>query len=92
VNWKNELHNAVEAVIASPKLTAGVSAATTSLGLASAADYISGAMSFMAILAGIIATMLLGRVHFAKYKNEVVHNKILRRQLIALGGDPDKDD
>lgn len=92
MSLRDELLDAAEALISSPKLMAGVSAATTSLGLASATELISGVMSSLAILAGIVATFLLGRVHFAKYKNEMVTNKILRRQLIALGGDPDKDD
>lgn len=92
MNFKDELQSAAEAVASNPKVLGGVAAATTSLGAASWTDVISGGLSMMAIIAGIIATTLLGRVHWAAYKNHILQNKIFRQQLIALGGDPDKDE
>ena len=88
MNYSDEFHVAVEAVASSPKLLAGVSAATTSLGVASFADLISGALSGLAILTGVIASMLLGRVHWISYKNQVLQNKILLRQLRDIEGEP----
>jgi len=90
MNYREELQAAVEAVATNPKVTMGVSAATASLGVASAAEIISGVLSGLAILAGIIATTLLARVHWALYKNHVLQNKILRQQFIELGGNPDE--
>ncbi len=92
MNFRDELQSAVETVIASPKVLAGVSAATTSMGVASAADIMSGTLAMLAVLSGIVATILLGRVHWISYKNQVIQNKIFRQQLRDMGGDPDKDD
>lgn len=92
MNFKSEFNAVLEAVVNSPKMLGGVGAATTSLGVSSMVGVISGALSMLAIIAGIIATFLLGRVHWAAYKNHMIQNKIFRKQLIELGGDPDKDD
>lgn len=86
-----ELQNIATQVVNSPKVFGGVSAATTSLGIASMTQLITGALGLVATAAGIIATVLLGRVHWAAYKNEMLQNKILRKQLIDAGGDPDKE-
>jgi len=92
MNWKTELQSAVAEAANSPKFSATVATTTTSLGMASIADLISGALAALAMVAGIIVTILLGRVHLASYNTHVLQNKILRQQLRDLGGDPDKDD
>lgn len=92
MNFRDELQAAAETVSANPKVLAGVSAATTSMGVASAADIMSGALATLAVLSGIVATILLGRVHWISYKNHVIQNKIFRQQLRDMGGDPDKDE
>lgn len=84
-NWLNELQSVSEQILQSPKTTAAVSVTTASLGLAGIADLANGVMYAGATLAGIISTLLLGRVHWAKYKNEVLQNRILRKQLEDLG-------
>jgi hypothetical protein len=91
-NWLNELGAIAEEMMSGPKVTVSVAAATTSAGVASLADIMSGALSWAALAAGLIATILLSRVHFIRYKNEVLQNKIFRAQLRELGGDPDKDE
>lgn len=91
-NWMRELGDIAEEMMSGPKVTVSVAAATTSAGVASLADIMSGALSWAALAAGLIATVLLSRVHFIRYKNEVLQNKIFRAQLRELGGDPDKDE
>ncbi len=86
------LHAVVQATAESPKLSAVVSTATASLGVASAMEVISGALSTLALLAGIVASTVLARVHWQLYKNHVLQNKIFRQQLKELGGDPDEDE
>lgn len=92
MNLNEELRSAAESVASNPKVLGGVSAATASLGVASMTQMISGVLSLLAIVAGIIATGLLGRVHWALYKNHVLQNKILRKQAFDVGIDPDKDE
>lgn len=92
MNFRDELIAAAEAVASNPKVTVGVSMATSSLGVASATELISGALSGAAILSGIVATVLLGRVHWTNQKNLAIQNQILRRQLQEMGGDPDLDE
>lgn len=92
MNYKDELQTVAEAVASNPKVLGGVATATSSLGVASLTDVISGTMSMVGLFFGIIATLLLGRVHWANYKNLIIQNKILRKQYIAQGGDPDKDE
>lgn len=91
MNFRDELQSAVAEMASNPKVLGGVSAATTSLGLASVTEVISGALSMLAITSGIIATILLGRVHWALYKNHMLQNKILRKQALDAGIDLDKD-
>lgn len=91
MSLNEELRNAAAEIASSPKVLGGVSAATTSLGLASITDVITGSLAIVATSAGIIATFLLGRVHWAAYKNHMLQNKILRKQLIEVGGDPDEE-
>jgi hypothetical protein len=92
MSFRNELHAAVAEIAGNPKVSAAVSTATAGLGMASAAELIGGVLSSVAIIVGIIATGALARVHVESHKNQVLHNKILRKQLIELGGDPDGDD
>jgi hypothetical protein len=88
----DELKSAVLSAANNPKVAASVTTATTSLGFASITDLISGALALAAMIAGLIVTVLLGRVHWASYKTQSLHNMILRRQLRELGGDPDRDE
>ncbi len=92
MKFSDELSAVSEAIASSAKLSVGVSAATASLGIASAADFISGPLSSIAMGMGIIATVLVIRIHLQVHKNHVVQNKIYRRQLISMGGDPDADE
>lgn len=89
MNWSAELSAIAEEAASNPKVTAMVATTTTSLGIANLANVFDGLLSWAAVAAGLVATVLLARVHFAKYKNEVVQNKILRLQLKGMGGDPD---
>lgn len=85
MNYANEFQSALDQVIQSPKTLATISVATASMGAASFTDVARGALSLLAILAGVIATLLLCRVHWAKYKNERLQNRILRQQLLDMG-------
>lgn len=88
--WSEELQTVGENVLNSPRLTASVATATTSLGLASITEVIHGTLSTCAILAGIVATVLLMRKHWIDYKNAVVQNKILVRQLEKMDAEAEK--
>ncbi len=92
MNYRDELMSAAEAMASNPKVLATVAGATSSLGVATWNELISGVLSGAAIMSGIIATILLGRVHWVSYKNQVIQNKIFRKQLRDLGGDPDSDE
>jgi hypothetical protein len=92
MNWQRELQSAVSEAASNPKLTGAISTATASLGVASFTDLITGALAVLATVAGTVVTILLGRVHLASYRTQQLQNKLLRQQLISMGGDPDKDD
>ena len=91
MNWSEELKTAGEAAVSSPRLIAASAAATTSLGAANLAQIFQGALSTIAIIAGILATLLLSRKHWADYKNSIIQGKILTAQLEAMGVDPMTD-
>lgn len=92
MSLQDELKGAVLNAANNPKVAASITTATTSLGVASITDLINGALAVLAMVAGLVVTILLGRVHWASYNTQRLHNMILRRQLRELGGDPDKDD
>ena len=92
MNYQSELNDTAQSVASNPKMLAAVAGANTALGAASIADVISGALSCGAILIGIIVTVMLGRVHWISFKNLVLENKLLMRQLRDIGIDPDKDE
>lgn len=87
MRYLSELQSVALQAIESPKATALVAGSTTAAGLASFADLIHGMFSTSAIIAGVIATALLARVHWKKYQNEVLKNRILRKQAESLGID-----
>lgn len=92
MKFQSELQSAVQQLAESPKVTGIVAAATTSVGLASYTDLIRGALSVVAVLAGIFATAILARVNWIKYRNEELKNRILTKQATELGIDLTKDE
>lgn len=92
MKWSDALQIVVEGIAASPKLSAGVSLTTASLGVASATEVFSGLLSSLAIVGGLVVTFLLGRVHWETHKNLKLQHKMLRHQLEAAGLDPDEED
>jgi hypothetical protein len=92
MNYGEELQTGaqalVETVVTSPRLLGGAIAGTTSLSIANALEMFQGTLSACGIVTGMIATVLLARVHWIKYKNEVVQNKILTAQLASMGAEP----
>ncbi len=92
MSFQNELSEAVQSAASNPKVMTVVSGATTALGAAGITDMLRGPLFLVATCAGIAATALLGRVHWATYKNQILQTKILRRQLADLGVDPDAGD
>lgn len=91
MNLQDALQSTIHAAASSPKVATAVSTATATLGAASFADLIQGPLSCLAIIAGVIATFLLGRVHWMTGKNRDLENKILRKQAQDLGIDLTKD-
>lgn len=92
MRFHEELHGVLQQVAESPKATGIVAAATTSLGLASFTDILRGALSVAAVLAGLIATTILARVNWVKFRNEEIKNRILTKQAGELGIDLTRDE
>jgi hypothetical protein len=92
MNLSEELNDAVQAAASNPKVLAAVSGTTTALGAASITEVVGGLLSYSAMCAGIVATILLGRVHWATYKRQILEAKLLKKQLHDLGVDPDADE
>jgi hypothetical protein len=92
MSLSNELHDAAQAAASSPKVLAAVSGTTTALGAAGLTDIVGGVLSYSAMCAGIVATILLGRVHWATYKRQILEAKLLKKQLYDLGVDPEADE
>lgn len=67
----------IEAITNNPKITAFIATTTSAIGAAAGAELIHGALVNLSMAAGIVVTILLGRVHWIKYK-------IMKRQLQEL--------
>lgn len=79
--WQNELANVASEVVNSPRLLAASAATTSALSLAEIANLVTGWVTTSGILLGVVATALLIRVHWINYKNAVLQNQVLLRQL-----------
>jgi hypothetical protein len=86
--WRDEFKTAVESALSSPKLTAAVAGATTTLSAYSWFDAFQNVLSTTGILAGIAATILLSRKHWIDYKNGLITNQLLTAQLNSMGAEP----
>ncbi len=64
--WLDGLQRLIE----SPKTTAATSAATATAGVAMAGQCVNTVAGWVAVVAGIVATMFLARVHW--FKGEVL--------------------
>jgi len=82
--WQNELQHVASEVVNSPRLLAASAATTSALSIAEIANIVTGWITTSGILLGAVATALLIRVHWVKYKNEVITNRLLLRQLADL--------
>ncbi len=91
MQFQDELKAIAEEVASSPRVSATIQVATATLGTAWFADLIQGTLSAVAILSGVIATFLLGRVHWITAQNRQIENKLLRDQAKKLGIDLTKD-
>lgn len=91
MNFLDGLQSTLHEVASNPKVATAVSVTTATLGAASFADLIQGFLSCVAIAAGVIATILLARVHWVTGKNRDLENKILRKQAENLGIDLSKE-
>lgn len=74
---KDSIRDAVLEAVNSPKVAVAVSTATTAIGAAAAGELIHGILVNLSMLAGIIASSVLIKVHWTRYK-------ILKRQLDNL--------
>lgn len=91
MNWLDELPLIAREAVASPKVLATVATTTATIGGASAAELIHGFFSGLAMVVGVVATILLSRNHFIDFRNKKLQNKILRKQVTDLGLDPDTE-
>lgn len=91
MNWNEELRSIVAELMASPKTTAAAAGTSATLGAAGIMDIIHGAFALGAIAASVIATMALARFHIASERNERLKNKLLRKQLMDQGIDPEAE-
>lgn len=92
MKFLSELQATAQQLVENPKTTGVVATVTASLGMASFADVLKGAVGFAAVVAGLIATILLGRVHWINFENEKINNRMLRKQAADMGIDLSKDE
>lgn len=92
MKFQDELMSVVEAIASSPKVAAIVQIGTVSMGTAWFAEMLQGTMSILAIGGGVVATLLLIRVHWMTGKKIALENRILRQQAINLGIDLTKEE
>lgn len=60
--------SAIEVAASNPKVAMTVAAATTSLGAASAMEWVQGALSIGSLLIGCLVGLFVIRVHMIKYR------------------------
>lgn len=89
MNWQNVLMNAVNETINSPRLLAASATTTAGLSIAEMAQVLTGWATNAGIFVGVVATILLIRIHLVNYKNSVITNKLLTRQLADLENEKD---
>lgn len=85
MNLRSELQSAVQEAASNPKVASTVQVATATLGAASFADLIQGFLSVLAIISGVIATLLLARVHWMTGRQRDLEYQILKKQARDLG-------
>lgn len=91
MNWLDELPIIAREAAASPKFTGAVAATTAAIGGASATEILHGFFSGFAMVVGVVATILLSRNHYLDYRIKKQQYKILLKQVIDAGLDPDTE-
>ena len=81
--------NAASDVINSPRLLAASATTTAGLSVAEMAQVVTGWVTNAGIFVGVVATILLIRIHLINYKNSVITNKLLMRQLADIENEKD---
>lgn len=92
MNWRNGLQSAFERVVESPKTTAAVSAFSTTAGLASFQQWITGMGASLAVWGGLIGVLVLARLNWIKSENEKIRGRMLRKKADDLGIDLMEDE
>ena len=85
MNLRSEFQSAVQEAASNPKVASTVQVATATLWAASFADLIQGVLSVLAIISGVIATLLLARVHWMTGRQRDLEYQILKKQARDLG-------
>lgn len=85
MNLRTELQSAVQEAASNPKVSSAIQVATATLGAASFAELIQGFLSVVAIISGVIATLLLARVHWMTGRQRDLEYQILKKQARDLG-------
>ncbi len=71
------LRGAVETIASNPKVAAGIGVTTAAMGFAETLAAVNSVLGTVAIIAGIVATLLVVRVNW-------VNGKLLQKQLDKL--------
>lgn len=87
MNYLSELQGVAQQVVENPKVQLAVAGGTAAAGLISYTDFVHGVLSVSAIVAGLVATGILGHLNLKKCRNEELKNRILRKQAEGLGID-----
>jgi multisubunit Na+/H+ antiporter MnhF subunit len=97
--WREGLQIAIDRVLESPKTTVAASTFSTTMGIATASQWITGVIGWLAALAGLIATIILARFNWLKgehakleVENQKLKNEMLRKKAAELGIDIDDEE
>lgn len=83
----SELQEAAKHLVDDPRVNGAVPTATMFSGFVSMTNEFGGVVSITVSIIGAIATLLLARLNWIKYKNEMIRNRILVEQAAGMGID-----
>lgn len=87
MTWQDELHAAVRQSVENPTVHASWYGGTVISGIATYVSDASNIIGLIASLVGLIGSVILIRIQWTKYENELIRGRMLRRQAASMGID-----